>query len=86
MPHYRPAALPEEADAADPAGRDRMAAALRSPHEGCSQPTEQTMDQRVVETPQRASQGQKPAVTRYVLTIGLTLVVILFAVAYVISV
>jgi len=56
------------------------------PTGGCSQPTEQAMDQRVVETPQRASQGQKPGVTRYVLTIGLTLVVILFAVAYVISV
>ena len=44
------------------------------------------MDQRVVETPQRASQGQKPRVTRYVLTVGLALVVILFVVAYVISV
>ena len=44
------------------------------------------MDQRIVETPQRASAGQKPAVTRYVLGIGLTLVVILFVVAYVISV
>ena len=63
-----------------------MTAAFCSQQEGCSQPTEQAMDQRVVETPQRASQGQKPGVTRYVLTIGLTLVVILFAVAYVISV
>jgi hypothetical protein len=44
------------------------------------------MDQRVVETPERASQGQKPAVVRYVLAIGLALVVILFVVAYVISV
>ena len=44
------------------------------------------MDQRVVETPQRASQGQKPAVTRYVLSIGLVLVVILFVVAYLIAV
>jgi hypothetical protein len=47
---------------------------------------EQAMDQRIVETPQKASAGQKPAVTRYVLTIGLTLVVILFVVAYVISI
>ena len=46
----------------------------------------QAMDDRVVKSPQDASQGQKPGVTRYVLTIGLTLVVILFAVAYVISV
>ena len=44
------------------------------------------MDQRVVENPQRASQGQKPAVTGYVLSVGLALVVILFVVAYVISV
>jgi hypothetical protein len=44
------------------------------------------MDDRIVKTPQKASQGQKPAVTRYVLTIGLVLVVILFVVAYLISV
>ena len=44
------------------------------------------MDDRLVETPQRASQGQKPGVTRYVLTIGLALVVILFVIAYLISV
>lgn len=44
------------------------------------------MDDRIVETPQQARQGQKPGVTRYVLTIGLTLVVILFVVAYLISV
>jgi hypothetical protein len=44
------------------------------------------MDQRVVHSPQKASAGQKPGVTRYVLTIGLVLVVILFVVAYVISV
>jgi hypothetical protein len=41
---------------------------------------------RVVETPEKARQGQKPGVTRYVLSIGLVLVVILFAVAYVITV
>ena len=44
------------------------------------------MDQRVVETPHRARQGQKPGVVRYVLAISLLLVVILFAVAYTISV
>jgi hypothetical protein len=46
----------------------------------------QAMDDRVVKSPQEASQGQKPAVTRYVLTIGLALVVILFLVAYLIVV
>ena len=40
------------------------------------------MDDRVVKSPQEASQGQKPGVARYVLTIGLALVVILFLVAY----
>lgn len=44
------------------------------------------MDQRIVETPQRASAGRKPGVVRYVLAISVLLVVILFAVAYVISV
>jgi hypothetical protein len=47
---------------------------------------EQAMDDRVVKSPQEASQGQKPGVTRYVLTIGLVLVVILFVVAYLIVV
>ena len=42
----------------------------------------QAMDDRIVKSPQEASQGQKPGVTRYVLTIGLALVVILFLVAY----
>ena len=46
----------------------------------------QAMDDRIVKSPQEASQGQKPAVTRYVLTIGLALVVILFLVAYLIAV
>jgi hypothetical protein len=45
----------------------------------------QAMDDRVVKTPQDASQGQKPGVTRYVLTVGLVLVVILFIVAYLIG-
>ena len=40
------------------------------------------MDDHVVKSPQEARQGQKPRVTRYVLTVGLVLVVILFAVAY----
>ena len=44
----------------------------------------QAMDDRIVKSPQEASQGQKPGVTRYVLTIGLVLVVILFVVAYLI--
>ena len=44
------------------------------------------MDQRIVESPQRASQGQKPGVVRYVLAVSLLLVVILFGVAYLISV
>ena len=43
------------------------------------------MDDRIVKTPQEASQGQKPGVTRYVLSIGLVLVVILFIVAYFIA-
>jgi hypothetical protein len=46
----------------------------------------QAMDDRIVKSPQEASQGQKPGVTRYVLTVGLVLVVILFLVAYFISV
>jgi hypothetical protein len=44
------------------------------------------MDDRVVKSPQEASQGQKPGVTRYVLGVGLVLVVILFLVAYLIVV
>ena len=44
------------------------------------------MDQRIVENPQNARQANKPGVVRYVLAISLLLVVILFAVAYTISV
>jgi hypothetical protein len=44
------------------------------------------MDERIVETPTRASAGRKPGVVRYVLVISILLVVILFGVAYVISV
>ena len=43
------------------------------------------MDDRVVKSPQDASQGQKSGVARYVLTVGLVLVVILFMVAYLIG-
>jgi hypothetical protein len=43
------------------------------------------MDDRIVKSPQDASQGQKPRVTRYVLTVGLVLVIILFIVAYLIG-
>ena len=46
----------------------------------------QRMDQRIVEHPQRARQGRKEGVVRYVLTISLALVVILFVVVYVIFV
>jgi hypothetical protein len=43
---------------------------------------DESMDQRVVETPERARQASKPGVVRYVLAVSLLLVVILFAVAY----
>jgi hypothetical protein len=90
MPHHRLPALFEKAgrkSGSHPTVRPGSNAAhALFPRQGCSPNTEQAMDQRVVETPQRASQGQKPGVTRYVLTIGLALVVILFVVAYVISV
>ena len=44
------------------------------------------MDNRIVETSQRARGASKPGVTRYVLGISLLLVVILFVVAYVVVV
>jgi hypothetical protein len=66
------------------AGIDPASCAVR---EGRMLTTEgQAMDDRVVKSPQEASQGQKPGVTRYVLTVGLVLVVILFVVAYLIVV
>ena len=43
-------------------------------------------DQRIIEHPEQARQASKEGVVRYVLTISLALVVILFVVAYVISV
>jgi len=43
-------------------------------------------DLHIVEHPQRARQASKEGVVRYVLTISLALVVILFVVAYVIFV
>ena len=44
------------------------------------------MDQRVVKTAEEASAGRKTGVVRYILAISTVLVVILFVVAYVISV
>jgi hypothetical protein len=44
------------------------------------------MDDRIVETPQRARGASKPGIVRYVLAVSLLLVVILFAVAYVVVV
>jgi hypothetical protein len=44
------------------------------------------MDQRVVLSPEEARQARKYGVVRYILGISLLLVVILFAVAYLISV
>jgi hypothetical protein len=64
-----------------PQRRDRSGLLRRSRREG-SQARGQAVDDRIVKSPQEASQGQKPRVTRYVLSIGLVLVVILFIVAY----
>jgi hypothetical protein len=44
------------------------------------------MDQRIIQTPEKVRAAHKPGVTRYVLAISLLLVVILFAVTYVIVV
>ena len=44
------------------------------------------MDQRIVETPEKARAAREYGVLRYILGISLVLVVIAFAVAYVISV
>jgi len=44
------------------------------------------MDQRIVQSPEQARSGRKHGVLRYVLAVSLVPVVILFAVAYVISV
>ena len=44
------------------------------------------MDQRIVSTPENARSARKQGVVRYVLALSLLLVVILFAVAYRISV
>jgi len=41
---------------------------------------------RIVESPSRARQANKPGIVRYVLAISLALVVIAFAVAYMTSV
>ena len=63
---------------------DRNPPALRSP--GDTRITEVPMEQRVVESPERARSARKPGVVRYVLAVSLVLVVILFLVAYTISV
>jgi hypothetical protein len=47
---------------------------------------EVSMAQRIVESSQRARSGRKPGMVRYVLAVSLVLVVILFLVAYTISV
>jgi hypothetical protein len=44
------------------------------------------MDQRIVETAEKARSAEKTGVVRYILGVSLVLVVILFVVAYVISV
>jgi hypothetical protein len=44
------------------------------------------MARRILETPQQARAGRKPGMVRYVLAVSLVLVVILFLVAYTISV
>ena len=44
------------------------------------------MDQRIVQTPAKARQGNKSGVVRYVLAVSLVLVVIAFTVAYMTSV
>src|SRR5258708_39679829 len=54
--------------------------------EGAHSKARQVMDQRVVETPERARSARKYGVLRYILGISLVLVVIAFAVAYVTSV
>jgi hypothetical protein len=42
------------------------------------------MDDRVVKSPEEARQGRKKGVTRYVLAVGLGMVIILFVIAYLI--
>jgi hypothetical protein len=44
--------------------------------------TENAMEERIVECPERVRAGRKAGVVRYVLAVSLLLVVILFAVAY----
>ena len=47
---------------------------------------EMAMDRRTAVAPERARAGERSGVVRYILAISLVLVVILFAVAYVIAV
>jgi hypothetical protein len=42
----------------------------------------QAMDDRVVKSAEEVRQGRKRGVTRYVLTVGLGMVIILFVIAY----
>ena len=44
------------------------------------------MARRIVDNPQRAGSGRKAGIVRYVLAVSLMLVIILFLVAYTISV
>jgi hypothetical protein len=64
---------------------DRKPIPLCSPGRIVDHP-EVAMDQRIVESPQRVRSGRKPGIVRYVLAVSLVLVVILFLVAYTISV
>jgi hypothetical protein len=92
MPHYRRALPCAKADgiARGRVRRFRWArdetAALPFSEGGCSQPTGEIMDQRIVSTPENARSASKQGVVRYVLALSLLLVVILFAVAYRVSV
>jgi hypothetical protein len=77
----------EPAGAARQVEADQNPAALRSRDETIRAKIEgPVMDQRIVETPNRARQGRKDGVVRYVLLISTLLVVIAFAVAYTLSV
>jgi hypothetical protein len=42
----------------------------------------QAMDDHVIKSPEEARQGRPKGVTRYVLGVGLTMVIILFVIAY----
>jgi hypothetical protein len=69
--------------AAAPPGIESRARSVR--REGSNR-REVCMPQRIVESPQRARSARKPGIVRYILAVSLVLVVILFLVAYTISV